>query len=129
MRAIPPCRPPSSGRIAALSAMVGPTLSAVTTKLSCRNVFPDGTTTDAGPMEIDLENSVVYRFNTRTVYRITSITDANINFIDAQDVGGQLSVLDVATGELHSAFVLRSTGGVIFSDKVGTQRCMKKLVE
>ena len=87
---------------------VGPS-SADTTKLLCRN-HVNGSM--AGPMEIDLQNRTVYRFNQRVPFTISSVTSDHITMTRLEEVGGHIAVLDLSTGVVESASVSFYLSGV-----------------
>ena len=57
----------------------------------------------SGPLEIDLENHVVYRFVQRERWQITGVQDQFVTFSKLRDTGGEIDVLNTATGDLESA--------------------------
>lgn len=75
---------------------------AETTKLLCRNQFND---TSSGPMEIDLATHTVYRFVQRQPWTITSVTSDYITMMFLSEVGGEIAVMDLASGVLQVASV------------------------
>ena len=68
----------------------------------CENV-PTGIS--AGPLEIDLDNHVVYRYAQREPWHITGLHNQFVTFEKLMGTGGEIAVLDTTTGVLESAGV------------------------
>ena len=84
---------------------------AKTVKLLCENTVIGGS---AGPLELDLENHVAYRYLQREPWQITGLQEQFVTFEKLMDTGGEIAVLNTTTGILESASIgLRCNAGVI----------------
>lgn len=109
-----------------LCAMSGIAL-AETTTLLCTN---DGGY--PGPrLEIDLDNRVIYVGTQRRKFSI-SVTERYITYVEHNQVGGEVSVLDIATGKHHYVKIGIGQSGKIISISSavnGGMVCKKNLLD
>lgn len=91
-----------------------------TTKLSC--ITPIAGDLPAGPIEIDMDAHIAYRFTTRETWPIVKATAEYITMMKLGSVGGSIAVLNLNTGALREVSV-----GLYCS--VGTEVCTHDLAK